>query len=134
MLLYSDDGPKSSWVCDCFPTYVYFPQYEICQPSYLRGNLCPLNHYAYLPIDESLPKCVKNLCYVDGMVPFKNNCYPLYTKDGPCPGGVLGINETTFQLQCLNTTIVPFVIIDAPKRACPKGSRRNSLGICRTVL
>lgn len=133
MLLYSDDGPRSAWVCDCQPYYVYFPRNDSCHEAFRRGP-CAERHYVYLPLNESLPRCVENPCVEDGVVPFKGDCYPLGLKDGPCEGGVLGVNETTFQLQCLSTDIAPFVIIDAPKRACPKGSRRNNLGICRLVI
>jgi len=70
------------------------------------------------------------------VVPYNGTCYPLRTKGGPCaPKGVIGVNETTFQLECVETNIAPFIIIDPPPRnpQCPPGSRRSTRGECRKV-
>lgn len=37
-------------------------------------------------------------------------------------------------MECVPTDVAPFIIIQAPKRQCPAGSRRNSLGICREII
>ncbi|XP_014205820.1 uncharacterized protein LOC106637531 [Copidosoma floridanum] len=126
MLLY--DGR-----CDCKPLYIYFPLNDSCHEAFRRGP-CPDSHYVYMPLNESLPSCVENPCVMDGIVPFEDGCYPLGMKEGPCKGGALGVNETTFQLQCLDTSIGPHVIIDAPRKSCPKGSRRNNQGVCKVIL
>lgn len=134
MLLYPDDGPKSAWVCDCKPRFVYFPVNQTCHEVFQRGP-CPSGHYVFLALNETQPKCVKNPCTQEGYVGYRGVCHPLRAKGGPCAeDAVLNVNETTFQLECLQADLVPFVIIEAPKRSCPKGSRRSSLGICKLVL
>ncbi|XP_001604806.1 uncharacterized protein LOC100121214 [Nasonia vitripennis] len=134
MLLYPDDGPKSTWVCDCKPRFVYFPKTDSCHEAFLQGP-CPLHHYVYLAPNDTIPRCVNNPCSSEGLVHFGGLCHQLRTPGGPCGNDrVLGVNETTFQLECIPVDLVPFVIIEAPKRSCPKGSRRNNLGICKLVL
>ena len=134
MLLYPDDGPKSAWVCDCMPRFVYFPQNDSCHEIYYRGP-CPENHYVYLSANDTLPTCVPNPCKEDGYVQFRGICHRLRAKGGPCAKDeVFAVNETSYQLECMAADLVPFVIIEVPKRGCPKGSRRSSLGVCKLVL
>ena len=88
-----------------------------------------------LPKNEPVPKCVKNPCTEEGEVKYNGVCYPLRTVGGPCaPNGVLGINDTTFEVECVPMDIAPFVIIDVPNRPCPIGSRRNALGKCKKQI
>ncbi|OAD56935.1 hypothetical protein WN48_02460 [Eufriesea mexicana] len=134
MLLYPGDGNISTWICDCRPTFLYFPLNNSCHEAYRQGPCTPQN-YVVLPKNEVVPKCVKNPCLEDGLVPYNNTCYRLKTIDSPCnPDGIIAVNETTFELECVPTDIAPFIIIQAPKRQCPAGSRRNSLGICRETV
>ena len=134
MLLYPGDGDKSTWICDCRPTFLYFPLSDTCHQAYAKGPCAPGN-YVVLPKNESVPKCVKNPCTEEGEVKYNGVCYPLRTVGGPCaPNGVLGINDTTFEIECVPMDIAPFVIIDAPHRPCPMGSRRNALGKCRKQI
>ncbi|XP_043255037.1 uncharacterized protein LOC122398860 [Colletes gigas] len=134
MLLYPGDGNKSTWICDCRPRFLYFPLNDTCHEAYMQGPCAPQD-YVVLPKNEAVPKCIKNPCNVNGLVPYNGTCYSLRTIGGPCaPNGVLGVNETTFELECIPIDIAPFIIIQPPKRQCPLGSRRNSLGICREVI
>ncbi|XP_036150950.1 uncharacterized protein LOC105828933 isoform X2 [Monomorium pharaonis] len=133
MLSYPSDSAKDAWVCDCRPRFLYFPMNDSCYEAYRQGP-CPPKNYVVLPEDEAVPRCVENPCLEDGIVPFNDGCHPLRTKGGPCaPEGVIGVNETTFQLQCVEANIAPFFIIDGPTRTCPPGSRRSTLGICKKV-
>lgn len=134
MLLYPGPGNNSVWVCDCRPRFLYFPLNDSCHEAFKQGPCQPQN-YVVLPKDEAVPRCVKNPCLEDGLVQYNNTCYPLRTIGGPCaPDGVLGVNEVTFQLECVPTDIAPFIIIQAPKRQCPVGTRRNALGICKKPI
>ncbi|XP_011703544.1 PREDICTED: uncharacterized protein LOC105459315 [Wasmannia auropunctata] len=134
MLLYPGRGAKSSWVCDCRPRFLYFPLNDSCYEAYRQGP-CSSRNYVVLPKNEALPRCVANPCSKDGVVPYNGTCYPLRTIGGPCaPKGVLGVNEITFQLECVPLDNAPFVIITTlPKRTCPPGSRRSMLPTCRKV-
>ncbi|XP_012226133.2 uncharacterized protein [Linepithema humile] len=137
MLLYPGDGSKSNWVCDCRPRFLYFPLNDSCHEAYMQGP-CPPGNYVVLPEDESVPHCAVNPCGdANGVVPFNGTCYALRTIGGPCaPDGVIGVNETNFQLECVSADIAPFMIINAPKRPsskCPPGSRRSTQGICKQV-
>lgn len=134
MLLYPGYGNVSVWVCDCRPRFLYFPVNHSCHEAYRQGP-CPTDQYVILPKGEAVPRCEKNPCREDGLVPFENGCHPLRTAGGPCaPAGVLGVNETTFDLECIPTDIAPFIILQVPKKQCPAGSRRNALGMCRTPI
>ncbi|XP_031843339.1 uncharacterized protein LOC116431696 [Nomia melanderi] len=133
MLLYPGYGNRSTWICDCKPRFLYFPLNNSCHEAYRQGP-CPPQNYVVLFKNESVPKCVENPCIEDGLVKYNNVCYPLRAIGGPCGSDVLSVNETTFELECEPANIVPFIIIDAPKRQCPTGTRRNSLGICRDVI
>lgn len=134
MLLYPGSGTKDSWVCDCRPRFLYFPLNNSCHEAYRQGP-CPSRNYVILPKNEVLPRCMENPCLEDGIVPYNGICYPLRTIGGPCaPKGVLGVNETTFQLECVPVNAAPFVIITTvPERTCPPGSRRSVLGTCSKV-
>lgn len=134
MLLYPGDGSTSSWICDCMPRFLYFPLNGTCHEAYRQGP-CPAEHHVILPEGESVPKCVKNPCLDDSLVSYNNTCYALKTQGGPCaPLGVLIVNETNFQIECIPAKIAPFVIIQAPLLGCPLGSRRNRLGLCKRVV
>ncbi|XP_034940001.1 uncharacterized protein [Chelonus insularis] len=131
MLLYPGGGNKSAWICDCRPRFLYFPLSNECHEAYRQGP-CQPEEYVVLPVGEVLPKCEPNPCKIDGQVRFNDVCYNLRTKGGPCaPDGVLGVNETTFQIQCIPTDVAPFIIINAPTTPCPPGSRRTALGMCK---
>ncbi|XP_012063367.1 PREDICTED: uncharacterized protein LOC105626682 [Atta cephalotes] len=134
MLLYPGNGAKNSWVCDCRPRFLYFPLNNSCYEAYRQGP-CSYKNYVVLLKNEVLPRCMENPCSEDSIVPYNGECYPLRTIGGPCaPTGVLGVNETTFQLECVSLDIAPFMIITTVlKRICPPGSRRSMLGICRKV-
>ncbi|CAK9822621.1 hypothetical protein ANTRET_LOCUS1112 [Anthophora retusa] len=134
MLLYPGSGNKSTWICDCIPKFLYFPLNDSCHEAYKQGP-CKPQYHVILPKNEVVPKCEKNPCLIDGEVKYNNTCYPLRTLGGPCaPDGILEVNETTFDVECVPSDVEPFIIIQAPKRQCPAGSRRNSLGICREVI
>ncbi|EFN86542.1 hypothetical protein EAI_04380 [Harpegnathos saltator] len=133
MLLYPGDGIKSAWVCDCRSRFVYFPMNDSCHEVYRQGP-CPVYQYVVLPEGEAVPRCETNPCFIDGAVPFNGTCHLLGSADGPCGSdAVLGVNETTFQLECISKEIVPFVIIDTPNKICPPGSRRSTLGECKKL-
>lgn len=100
MLLYPGDGNISTWICDCRPRYLYFPNNNSCYEAYRQGP-CSLEYYVVLPDQNVIPKCVKNPCLIDGLVFFNQNCYPLKKLGGPCGSkGVLNVN-TTFHLECM---------------------------------
>ncbi|XP_066598243.1 uncharacterized protein [Prorops nasuta] len=134
MLLYPGDSSNSTWICDCRPRFLYFPLNDSCFEAYKQGP-CRKHYYVVLNEERAVPQCVPNPCMEDGLVRYNNTCYALRTIGGPCdPDGVLGVNETTFTVECVPTEIAPFIIIQAPKRQCPAGSRRNALGICKKPI
>ncbi|XP_046434354.1 uncharacterized protein LOC124186570 [Neodiprion fabricii] len=134
MLLYPGDGAQSVWECDCKPGYLYFPLNNSCHPAYRQGPCRPEN-YAVLPQGEVVPKCERNPCKQDGLVSYNNTCYELRKIGGPCAQNeYLIVNDATFQLECTSASTDPFMIIDAPPKLCPNGSRRNALGICRKMI
>ncbi|XP_014472708.1 PREDICTED: uncharacterized protein LOC106743412 [Dinoponera quadriceps] len=133
MLLYPGDGVKSAWVCDCRSRFVYFPMNDSCYEVYRQGP-CPVNQFVVLPEDDAVPRCEANPCIIDGVVPFNGTCHLLQSTGGPCgPDAALGVNETNFQLECIPKEVVHFSIINTPRRTCPPGSRRSTLGECKKV-
>ncbi|KAJ8674325.1 hypothetical protein QAD02_005587 [Eretmocerus hayati] len=135
MLLYPDDGHKSAWVCDCVEGFVYYPFDDNCYKPFSRGP-CPEHEYIYLKVNESVPSCIHNPCNKTGEVPYENRgCFTLNSRGGACDSDeALLVNVTTYQLQCVSQFIAPEIIIDAPQRSCPRGSRRNNQGQCKDVL
>lgn len=134
MLLYPGDGMKDAWVCDCQEMFLYFPLNNSCHKAYRQGP-CPLNHYVVLPENEAIPRCEANPCLEDGKVPYNGRCYYFQGIDSPCEEDkVLDVNETTFQLDCVLKEVNTLSIIVAPRRKCPRGTRRNMLGICKKVV
>lgn len=134
MLLYPGDDPKSAWICDCKPRFVYFPQNDSCHEAFFQGP-CPKDYFVYLELNKTIPNCVPNPCKRNGFVLYKGMCHQLREKGGPCDEeAVLAVNETTFQLECMGADLVPFFIIDGPRKPCPQGSKRNSLGVCKITL
>lgn len=133
MILYPiKDGENDTSICDCIPRFLYFPSNDSCHEAYRQGP-CPPENYVVLPEDEEIPRCVENPCLKDGMVPYNGTCYSLNTIDGPCAsqGAIIGVNETTFQLDCIQIVVLTF--IDVPSRTCPKGTRRSIQGECKKV-
>ncbi|XP_015120312.1 uncharacterized protein LOC107043355 [Diachasma alloeum] len=132
---YPDPSNKTSWICDCVRGYLYFPLKESCYQPYRRGP-CKPSEYLTLPKGQILSKCEGNPCKEDGLVPFRNGCHPLLVKEGPCEDDdILGVNETTFHLECMPVDLSPFHVIDPGEGdGCPAGSRRTAQGICRVPL
>ncbi|XP_025990423.1 uncharacterized protein LOC105208281 [Solenopsis invicta] len=125
------DSEKNESICDCRPRFLYFRLNDSCHEAYRQGP-CPPKNYVVLPENEMVPRCVENPCLQDGMVQYNAKCYPL-RKKGPCASNemILSVNETTFQLECIDTSIGPLYTIDPPLNLCPKGSVRSTLGICK---
>jgi hypothetical protein len=134
MIVYNlNDSEKNESICDCRPRFLYFPLSNSCYEAYRQGP-CPPNNYVVLPEDETVPRCVENPCLQDGMVQYNGKCYHLRTEGGPCAANdILSVNETTFQLECIDTSIEPLYTIDTPVNICPQGSVRSTLGICKKV-
>ncbi|XP_051166511.1 uncharacterized protein LOC127284857 [Leptopilina boulardi] len=134
MLLYPGAGNSSTWICDCRLNFVYFPDSDSCHELYKRGP-CPLKQIVVLPRNEVIPKCIDNLCQEENQVPFNGTCSRIGSIGGICGmKGMLIINGTTYQLECMDLGVEHFVIINAPMKVCPPGSRRNSSGHCKYVL
>lgn len=119
-------------VCDCRPKFLYFPSNDTCHEAYRQGP-CPPHHYVVLPKGEAIPKCERNPCREDGVVRYNNTCHGLKTIGGPCQG-ILEVNETTYEVECVKADVEKHTIIDPPKRPCPAGSRRSKLGMCTKII
>ncbi|XP_043462210.1 uncharacterized protein LOC122498508 [Leptopilina heterotoma] len=98
---YVDDKNQSIVFCDCKETLLYFPENDFCYDAYRQGP-CPSEHYLVLDPGETVAKCKKNVCLLDGLVPFKDNCYFLWESELPCEKQFhkLTVNIDTFELEC----------------------------------
>ncbi|XP_011314734.1 uncharacterized protein [Fopius arisanus] len=121
----------SSWFCDCVKGRLYYSLNDSCYEPYRRGP-CKSSEYLILPQDQVASRCVLNPCREDNLVPFEGGCHPLHEKEGPCQeNNILGVNSTTFHIECIPLDLVPFNIIDPGEDdGCPRGSRRTAYGIC----
>lgn len=128
MQLYSAYNNASITICDCRPKFLYFPSNDTCYEAYKQGP-CPPHYYVVLPKGEVIPRCEKNPCLEDSVVRYNNTCYALRSIGAPC-GGILEVNETTFEIECVKTDVESHTIVNVPKRPCPAGSRRCKLGMC----
>ncbi|XP_050072195.1 uncharacterized protein LOC126560078 [Anopheles maculipalpis] len=108
-ILYPGDH-ENDWVCDCKPTYVYHPQTQQCYQMYTKGY-CPSGNILYIEPNGKTPVCLQNQC-PDGMVRFLNVCAVLNKEHSLCHLAnlrmVVGINEDTHELECVNISDVPF--------------------------
>ncbi|XP_058839888.1 uncharacterized protein LOC131695417 isoform X1 [Topomyia yanbarensis] len=108
-ILYPGDQERD-WVCDCKPTYVYHPPTRQCYEMYTQGY-CENGTMIYLAPKAKHPDCIPNQCYnpryPNGSLVFYNGSCVLLNEYHPsCNIGqlrqVVGINETTHELGCLN--------------------------------
>uniref|UniRef100_A0A9I3CJR1 DUF4789 domain-containing protein n=1 Tax=Anopheles culicifacies TaxID=139723 RepID=A0A9I3CJR1_9DIPT len=102
-ILYPGDH-ENDWVCDCKPTYVYHPQTKQCYQMYTQGY-CPSGQIVYIEPNGKNPACIPNQCQ-DGQVYFMDVCAELNKEHKDCVLAniklVVGINEHTHQLECVN--------------------------------
>jgi len=123
MSLHLVDDARDVWMCECNSPFLYFPLNDSCYEAYRQGP-CPSKNYLVLLKNETMPRCVKNRCLQDGLVPYNDACYPLQTI--PCNPYLLELNVTIFQLKCM--PLRPHYLNffdDIPTRNCPSGSRRS---------
>uniref|UniRef100_A0A8W7Q4K4 DUF4789 domain-containing protein n=1 Tax=Anopheles coluzzii TaxID=1518534 RepID=A0A8W7Q4K4_ANOCL len=110
-ILYPGDH-ENDWVCDCKPSksYVYHPETQQCYQMYTRGY-CPSGKIIYIEPKGKHPECVPNQC-ADGKVRFMNVCAVLNQEHQLCHLAniklVVGIDEDTHELECVNISDVPF--------------------------
>ncbi|XP_035896307.1 uncharacterized protein LOC118516458 [Anopheles stephensi] len=108
-ILYPGDH-ENDWVCDCKPTYVYHPQTQQCYQMYTKGY-CPAGNVIYIEPKGKTPVCLPNQC-PDGTVRFMNVCAVLNKEHALCHLAnlrmVVGINEDTHELECVNISDVAF--------------------------
>ncbi|XP_017890158.1 uncharacterized protein LOC108631011 [Ceratina calcarata] len=125
-------GNATDKICDCKPKFFHFPMDDKCYEVYFQGP-CKQGEYVF-PNDELIPHCVKNPCSTNGLVMYNDSCYTLNKVGHPCNSSeTLSVNETTLQVECLDTELAVFMLITVPPRKCPAGSRRNSVGICKEI-
>ncbi|GLV32535.1 fuseless [Carabus blaptoides fortunei] len=127
-LYYPGDQVKD-WVCDCAPSFVYYPPKDKCYHVYKQGP-CNPNEYLILKKSDIIPKCVQNPCANDTMVLFNGKCQKLHTANG-CPplhlgGGTLEVNATSLQLECVPSNAAELSIIVVPNANCAPGSKRSA--------
>jgi len=120
-------------MCECKEGSWYFPLNDSCYKLYRQGP-CSSKNYLVLPENETMPRCIKNPCLQDGMVPYIGACYPLETIGIPCdPKYRLEVDVTTFQLKCMPIPYYSYIDYFA-KGDCPLGSRRSlKLDMCRKI-
>lgn len=96
------------WVCDCRPTYVYYPLTVRCYKAFSQGP-CKQNEILVLPKSKSIPVCERNTCDA-GKVKFNNKCATLESSDvckQPSKDRVthrLYVSATNLQLECSFST------------------------------
>lgn len=143
-----------NYSCKCKETFLFSKENVSCYKAYRQGP-CAEGNYFVLPLEETEPKCIKNPCLDDGLVPYNGNCHHVYKTGTPCSDNFheLSVNINDFQLTCtriteeskLNQDIASIVmqtsflkadslqpgIINPPTKACPPGTRRYFYGCKR---
>lgn len=118
-ILYPGDQ-DSDWVCDCKPTFVYHPPTRKCYQMYTQGY-CPERTMIYLAPEAKHPECINNPCASANNVPeprvfFNQTCVTLNANHAGCIFGqlnrVIGIDEKTNELACVNLTKVKLPPVD----------------------
>ncbi|XP_039447971.1 uncharacterized protein LOC120427177 [Culex pipiens pallens] len=104
-ILYPGDQAVD-WVCDCRPAHVYHPASGGCYALFTQAY-CAAGEFVEIPPGDKLPRCTKNPC-PEKQVQFREKCVTLNrNNEGTCPTvqhirHVVGVNETTLQLDCLS--------------------------------
>ncbi|CAH1187449.1 unnamed protein product [Phyllotreta striolata] len=125
---------QHDWICDCGPTYIYYPAKDFCYPAYRRGPCEEGHHLVILPGRVS-PACVRNPCR-DGFARFKGKCYEMGKPDGPCrpiqeSGGIFDVNATNLVVHCLKGTDT--ISLQEAPMPCSRGSKRSTAGNCANL-
>ncbi|CAH1101315.1 unnamed protein product [Psylliodes chrysocephalus] len=125
---------EHDWVCDCGPTYIYYPPKDSCYPAYRQGP-CKNGEHLIIQPGDIIPSCVKNPCE-DGFARYKGTCYEMGRPNGPCRpikegGGIFDVNATNLVVHCLKGTD-RLSLFSLPK-LCTPGSKRDSNGVCRVI-
>uniref|UniRef100_A0A1Q3FKX0 Putative conserved secreted protein n=1 Tax=Culex tarsalis TaxID=7177 RepID=A0A1Q3FKX0_CULTA len=132
-ILYPGDQ-DSDWVCDCKPTFVYHPPTRKCYQMYTQGY-CPEGTMIYLQPDAKHPECVNNACasayhVAEPRVFFNQSCVTLNAYHKGCMFGqlnrVIGIDEKTNELACVNLTEVKLPPVDEKSSPASGTSDRES--------
>lgn len=86
------------WVCDCKPTYLYYPPKSACYRVYSKG---PCKDKLILtPGPRAVPVCRKSVC-PEPQVQFNGTCATLKDANVCKPrGGTLKINAKTLVVEC----------------------------------
>uniref|UniRef100_A0A182QSI3 DUF4789 domain-containing protein n=1 Tax=Anopheles farauti TaxID=69004 RepID=A0A182QSI3_9DIPT len=107
-ILYPGDH-ENDWVCDCKPTFIYHPDTQKCYQMWTQGYCESNRTVLYLEPNEKTPKCIPNPCE-ENKVLFNNICVTLNQEHEICHVAeirlVVGINEQTNQLECVNISDV----------------------------
>ncbi|CAH1280062.1 unnamed protein product [Diabrotica balteata] len=132
--LYYPGNQKHDWICDCGPTYIYYPPKDFCYPAYRQGP-CKDGEHLIVRGGDVIPSCNKNPCE-EGFARYKGNCYEMGKPNGPClpiqqGGGIFDVNATTLVVECLKGTD-RLSLLTLPK-FCMPGSKRDSNGNCRVI-
>ncbi|XP_053679526.1 uncharacterized protein LOC128730501 [Anopheles nili] len=108
-ILYPGDH-EHDWVCDCKPTYIYDTRQQKCYQMYTQGS-CQSGSVMYIEPKGKTAVCIENPC-PDGKVQFMGECAVLNEEHRLCLLAniklVVGINEDTHQLECVNISGVQF--------------------------
>lgn len=132
--LYYPGNQAHDWICDCGPTFIYYPPKDFCYPAYRQGP-CKNGEHLIIPKREVIPRCVPNPCD-EGFARYEGKCYEMGQPNGPCRpiqegGGIFDVNATTLVVECLKGTD-RLSLFNLPK-ICAPGSKRDKNGSCRDV-
>lgn len=73
----------SDWVCDCKPTFVYYPPTNRCYQLFTQGY-CRNGFMLTLAQNSKLPRCVVNPCAASNQVLFRSQCVTLNQPHSVC--------------------------------------------------
>ncbi|XP_033217238.1 uncharacterized protein LOC117173006 [Belonocnema kinseyi] len=134
MIFIPSDENLNDWICHCEESDLYFPATNSCHEAYKRGP-CPPENYLIFPPGEKWEKCEKNPCLQDGLVLFEGSCAPIKNPFGNyLIKKLLRVHKFDLRSRFSRSTIKATNIVTAPVKPCPKGTRRDSSGICRPEL
>lgn len=139
-ILVPTNKEETEYSCECKPGSLRDVKNNSCHEAFRQGT-CPPKHFFILPSGEKEPRCENNPCLEDGLVPFEKGCHSLFKSGPPCSSSYyyLGIDEENFQLKCIYSGHKHHGghhgggIINAPIKACPRGSRRV-INSCKHVF
>ncbi|XP_077300254.1 uncharacterized protein LOC143921030 [Arctopsyche grandis] len=127
--LYYPGDNNDDWICDCRPSYIYYPDRSKCFPAFKKGP-CKDNEYLIMPNNSYVPVCEKNPCYKEGFVRISRRCVQLGTACNIDSRRRYGVEEGTLIPKCLPPPNEQIASRFSPEETGAQGTNEGKINYC----